>query len=57
MYKYHPSHIVIGSDFNVDLSRTSHNPNMLSDFIIDFNLLKSVDLACVICTLYIHQRY
>ena len=42
MYKYHSSHIMIGGDFNVDFSRTSHNTNILSDFI----LLKSVDLAC-----------
>ena len=42
MYKYNSSHIVIGGDFNVDFSRTSHNTNILSDF----NLLKSVDLAC-----------
>ena len=46
MYKYNPIHIVIGGDFNVDFIRTSHNTNILSDFIIDFNLLKSVDLAC-----------
>ena len=46
MYKYNPRHIVIGGDFDVDFSRTSHNTTILSDFIIDFNLLKSVDLAC-----------
>ena len=47
MYKYNPSHIVIGGDFNVDFSRSSHNTNMLSDFIIEFNVSKSVDLAYV----------
>ena len=28
MYKYNPSDIVIGGDFNVDFSRTSHNTNI-----------------------------
>ena len=46
MYKYNPTHIMIGGDLNVDFCRTSHNTNILSDFIIAFNLLKSVDLAC-----------
>ena len=39
MYKYNPSHIVIGGDFNVDFSRTNHNTNILFDFIINFNIL------------------
>ena len=45
MYKYNPSHIVIGGDFNFDFSRTSHTTNILPDFIMDFNLFKFVDLT------------
>ena len=46
MSKYNPSHIVIVGDFNIDFSRTSHKTNIVTDFIIDFNLVKCVDLAC-----------
>ena len=44
-YRYNPSHVVFGGDMNVDLSRTSPNSGMLTDFITDFNLLPCIDLS------------
>ena len=35
-YRYNPSHVVFDGDMNVDLSRTSPNSGMLTDFITDF---------------------
>ena len=42
-YRY--NHVVFGGDMNVDLSRTSPNSGMLTDFITDFNLLPCIDLS------------
>ena len=46
LYKYNPSHIIIGGDMNVDFVRNSPNTHILFDFITDFNLLKCIDLPC-----------
>ena len=40
LYKYNPSHIVIGGDFNVHFSRSSLYTHILSVFINDYNLYK-----------------
>ena len=42
--KHNPCHIIIGSDMNVDFSRSSPNTRVLSDFITDFNLYTCIDL-------------
>ena len=40
-FRYNPSHVVFGGDINVDLSRTSPNLRVLTDF----NLLPCFDLS------------
>ena len=47
LYKYNPSHFVIGGDFNVDFSRTSPNTHILYDFITDFNLDECINSSYV----------
>ena len=44
-YRYNPNHVVFGGDMNVDLSRTSPNSRILTDFITYFNLLPCIDLS------------
>ena len=44
-YRYNPSHVVFGGDMNLDLSRTSPNSRILTDFITYFNLLSCIDLS------------
>ena len=41
-YRYNPSHVIF---VGVDLSRTSPNSRILTDFITDFNLLPCIDLS------------
>ena len=44
-YRYNPSHVVFSGDVNVDLSRTSPNSRILTDFITNFNLLHCIELS------------
>ena len=44
-YRYNPSHVVSSGDMNVDLSRTSPNSRILTDFITYVNLLPCIDLS------------
>ena len=46
--RYHPNHVVFGGDMNVDLSRTSPNSRILTDFITDFNLLPCIDFVLIL---------
>ena len=45
LYKHNPCHIIIGGDMNADVSRSSPNTCVLSDFITDFNIYTCIDDA------------
>ena len=44
LYKHNPCYIIIGGNINVDISRSSPNTRVLSDFITDFNVYTCIDL-------------
>lgn len=48
LYKYNPSHVIVGGDMNVDFTRSSPNTRALTDFITDFNLYTCINLPCAL---------